>query len=157
MVGLIQNCLGNPLNLLSANKENNNSWFSVLRIILDHVYKLLALARPSWYIYKDAWPFVYFFITDGREHEAKRQGLKEEYWVSEKQDLWRYNKPVLSPGSSKERIIKENPTVIYWGTEMADSKGRHKLHESSDRKEIGACIYCSKDDGELKDPVVIFL
>lgn len=57
----------------------------------------------------------------------------------------------------KERIIKENPTVIYWGTEMADSKGRHKLHESSDRKEIGACIYCSKDDGELKDPVVIFL
>lgn len=49
-----------------------------MRIILDHVYKLLALAWPMWYISKDTWPFVYFSITDGREHEAKIQTLNED-------------------------------------------------------------------------------
>lgn len=54
----------------------------------------------------------------------------------------------------KERvIIKENQPSLYWETEMADSKGMHKLF----RKEIRACISCSKDDGELKDLIVIFL
>lgn len=88
---------------------------------IDNTIKLQVVAGPFRQVSKDVCPFVYFSITDGNVHEAKRQALSEEYRVSEKQDLSRCDKPGFISQEQqkllkgKRVIIKEN-WLLHGGT-----------------------------------------